>query len=259
MFGLEFPAWCASFVARAITIDYGPVVYGPVWSAEAAERSGAVAFGFLDTIPGFSSAVRSVTDFVGRSFGTHPELLMALAVLSLFPLLILLGALIPRRRRALPASVQPAAPQTQLPIAASRSEYWLKTRDGQSACVNRRVVTIGADPGCSIVIDGPGVADLHALVSLEEAGCRVVRLADPSSVAVYIGNERVDVADLSGGEKIRIGANIVSFDACCHGLDELPVHPKSSYPLGQKIRKTAGDGAWQAATDNGSSGAEARF
>ncbi|MEM1306533.1 MAG: FHA domain-containing protein, partial [Pseudomonadota bacterium] len=90
--------------------------------------------------------------------------------------------------------------------------------------IGAAALTIGSGPDCDVCVDGPGIADLHALVLVDPAGQHtIIQMASRKDVSIYVDGTSVGSQTLAGGEVIRIGAHIFSFHLDCHGLDPMPV------------------------------------
>jgi NHLM bacteriocin system ABC transporter ATP-binding protein len=77
-------------------------------------------------------------------------------------------------------------------------------------------VTIGRDPGCSVVLTDPSVSRKHARVESAGAGVRVVDLG--SGNGVWVGTNRVAEALITPGQQFRIGSTVFECDHVDDGL-----------------------------------------
>ena len=79
-------------------------------------------------------------------------------------------------------------------------------------------VTIGRAPECEIPIDSLAIADRHARIDIDQAGCRVAPLAD---APVYINQRQIeDSTPLSHGDRLRIGKHELFYSDCITDLNQ---------------------------------------
>lgn len=72
------------------------------------------------------------------------------------------------------------------------------------------LVNLGRDPTSEIIIQDAKVSRTHAQIELGEGVCRLVDLG--SSNGTYLNGQRVDSADLSPGDIIRMGGSILRYE-----------------------------------------------
>lgn len=68
-------------------------------------------------------------------------------------------------------------------------------------------ITVGRDPACTLVVDGPNVSRVHAVFRLSDAGLRVENRSHVN--AVYVNGVRCEGADLKRWDMVVIGPMVV--------------------------------------------------
>ena len=222
--------------------------------------------------PQVTSALATIESWIGTVAQLSPELMLALGAAALLPALAVAGLLLPRRRgmerasltrfvrterkRAAPFVAEPSADETWISVRAGDPDATATSK--QRACISRGAVRIGSADDCDLVINGPGIAPLHAVAIPDTDGtARLVRFADERGVAVYIDGELRNEGTLTAGKTVRIGSVLLDVGETCHGLDQLPVQA-ATVAHADASRKVRGESSWRVSQQNRTAGGEVR-
>lgn len=156
---------------------------------------------------------------ISDTYAASPIFAIAMGLIVSVPLIATVGLLVPRRRR----KGRRIASRPQNPPVGGDEEgagrkaqpYLPVLRMGAVfADPSRGPVRLGSDPSSHIRLDGPGIEPLHALVTVDAThGLQIVRLASAEGVGVYVNGKTTPRQSLSGSETIKIGHNILVFNA----------------------------------------------
>ncbi|MEO1695314.1 MAG: FHA domain-containing protein [Pseudomonadota bacterium] len=193
----------------------------------------------------FLGVCQSMALQLGQIYEEVPALFLAFGLLAAVPALALVGLSVPARRTRSVARLDGAtsasndtaeaeAPHARRFGRLSHSTGGAATAHAADGDANRAALAsheigaaalkIGSGADCDVCVDGPGIADLHALVLVDPAGQHtIIQMAGRKDVGIFVDGTSVSSQTLEGGEVIRIGAHIFSFHLDCHGLDPMPV------------------------------------
>ncbi len=172
----------------------------------------------------------------------NPILALGLILVILAPLLAIAGWLL------MPRAKRPAAVADWIgPEAVDREFGFLCPGDRPDTRlrIDEVGLTIGAAAHADLVIDGPGIAEVHARVVSEDGVFRLISLAGADDVAIYVNGKRQLDCVLAAGDTIKIGASVLTFETDCPALDELAVHAKRSKTPRQNGAIRSGGKRWQ--------------
>ncbi|MEM9029911.1 MAG: FHA domain-containing protein [Pseudomonadota bacterium] len=167
--------------------------------------------------------VSEFSQWVHALYQSHPELVLGLAFVALIPILALAGLLfMPRTAGSRTSERQTAS----VDVAGVEAGWLIRDEiypDAARLRVGRRGVLVGAGDDVDFHVHGPGIAEYHARFAQDDGGFAIVRLAGDGDVAIYVEGKPQVQARLSGGETIKIGATVLTFEVTCPALDQLTV------------------------------------
>ena len=208
----------------------------------------------------FSWCHTEATQLVLGAYTDQPELVIALGLAVAVPLLVGASAYLPtnttdkKRTDIVPLSRDRSADDEVGPDAPETSgvlRYRLGNEPGRP--IGLRALRIGATDDCHFVIDGDDVADLHAIVVGDHNGrINLVRIAPNTALGIYVDGELSVARDLKGGETIKIGRHLFSFETSCHGLDPMNRQATAqANATGEQDHRASGGRAWAVQTSSG--------
>ncbi|MEO1711213.1 MAG: FHA domain-containing protein [Pseudomonadota bacterium] len=212
----------------------------------------------------FSWCHKETTQLVFGAYTDQPELVIALGLAVAVPLLVGVSAYLPtnttakKRTDIVPLS-RDGSGDDETGVNVSETSGVLRYRLGNEPGrqIGLRALRIGAAADCHFVIDGDDVADLHAIVVGDHNGrINLVRIAPNTALGIYVDGELSVARILRGGETIKIGRHLFSFETSCHGLD--PMNRQSTEKakvIGEQNHRASGGRAWAVQTSSGAKAA----
>lgn len=194
---------------------------------------------------GFLPMTSAFDDFrrwASQVFEVSPELAIGLIVVGIAPLLALIGWLVMSRTgSAVPARAGAGEADLTVGVLRRADQPSSPYRVGEGGLL------LGGGADADVVLDGPGISEYHARIAKDGRAYFLIRLASDEDVAIYVDNKVVLQQPLDGGETIRIGGHVLTFELACPALDQLPLQAKRPAfgPKNGQIR--TGGRRWQGA------------